>query len=316
MLVLLVFCFKAKSQDYCSWNFQIDFGLKSSSSIYHIDSFTVLLNEPFYSGFEKGNLVLNDNANVNSLRLKYHGDCSYEGAKTPPEFFITVFLFDKHETQHFSIMIPVTFDTLNNIEKFIAQKSINLEHNPVYLNLGNFEVSEFIFHNDQINSYVGLQVNSNGEIQKYKQGEFVFPATKRLLRISTVNKLAIIPIAPYSMNRACDITMKNNKAYELQVGETFHRTVLANGWFDIYNYGCKSRTSISNMIKSEFYLSQKNTFICYKKGKPYSGKVVETCDGYTIIGRCKKGFLDGEVFIRDQENNLIWQGVLTNQPKN
>lgn len=186
LLVLLVFCFEAKSQHICGWNFQIDFSLKNTSSIYQIDSFTVLLNEPFYSRFKEGNLVLNDSSNVNSMRSKYHGNCSYEGMKNPPEFFITVFLFDKFKSQHFSIMIPVIFDTLNNIEKFIVQKSIIFEQNPVYLNLGSFEISEFIFHNEMINYYEGLRVNSDGEIQKYKQGEFVFPTTRRLISLSAI----------------------------------------------------------------------------------------------------------------------------------
>lgn len=184
LLLLLFFCFQAKSQNYCSWNFQIDFSLKSSNSNYQIDSFAILLNEHFYSGFEKGNLVLNDSANVNSMRLKYHGDCSYEGTKTPPEFFITVFLFDEFKTQHFSIMIPVTFDTLNNVEKFV-KKTIYFEENSVCLSLGTVDVSQFIFHNEFINHYLGLRVNSDGEIQKYKQAEFVFPATRRLIQLTT-----------------------------------------------------------------------------------------------------------------------------------
>jgi hypothetical protein len=109
----------------------------------------------------------------------------------------------------------------------------------------------------------------------------------------------------------CETIVKKNKIYEIQIGETFHRTVLANGWFKKVGDNCYKNTWIQSMVNKEFYLNSEGIYLNFKKGKPYSGKIREDDGKFKIIGRCKKGHPNGKFVILDIKNNvIIWEGVI------
>ena len=107
------------------------------------------------------------------------------------------------------------------------------------------------------------------------------------------------------------ITIKN-RTYEFQVGETYNRTVLANGWFINSSDSCYRSTWIQQMIDEKFYLGSEGVYKKFKKGKPYCGRVREDDGEYKIIGRCKKGVLCGKFIILNADNELIWKGEIYN----
>jgi hypothetical protein len=108
----------------------------------------------------------------------------------------------------------------------------------------------------------------------------------------------------------CQTTTIKNKTYEFQVGATFNRTVLANGWFVNNSDSCYRSTWIQKMIDEKFYSGAKGIYKKFKKGKPYSGRLREDDGEYKIIGRCKKGVPYGKFIILKSDNELIWKGVI------
>lgn len=106
----------------------------------------------------------------------------------------------------------------------------------------------------------------------------------------------------------CQTTTIKNKTYEFQVGETYNRTVLANGWFVYVNDSCYQSTWIEKMINEKFYLGTKIKYKKFKNGKLYSGKILENDGAYKIIGRCKKGLTYGKFIILNSNKELIWKG--------
>lgn len=108
----------------------------------------------------------------------------------------------------------------------------------------------------------------------------------------------------------CDTKIIKRKMYDHQVGETFDRTVLANGWFVRYKDSCYQNTWMSQMIEKEFYLGLNGVYRKYKKGKPYTGIVRENDGEYKIIGRCKKGRPVGKFKILNSKKELIWKGEI------
>lgn len=108
----------------------------------------------------------------------------------------------------------------------------------------------------------------------------------------------------------CPTTTIKNKTYEFQVGATFNRTVLANGWFINNSDSCYRSTWIQKMIDEKFYSGAKGIYKKFKKGKPYSGRLREDDGEYKIIGRCKKGVPCGKFVILNADSELIWKGEI------
>jgi hypothetical protein len=109
----------------------------------------------------------------------------------------------------------------------------------------------------------------------------------------------------------CPTFTKDNKTYEVQIGETFHRTVLANGWFKRTSDSCYQDTWIQEMIRNQFYLDP-NDYHRFKRGKPYGGRIRGNDGEYKITGRCKKGKPHGKFIILDIKNDkIIWEGVIS-----
>ena len=127
---------------------------------------------------------------------------------------------------------------------------------------------------------------------------------------SYVNGIRMVAVK--DLKTYCGTTTIKNRIYELQVGATFNRTVLANGWFIMSNDSCYRKTWIQQMIDKKFYLESKEVFKKFKNGKPYSGRVREDDGEYRIIGRCRKGLPYGKFIILNSNNELIWKGEINN----
>lgn len=110
----------------------------------------------------------------------------------------------------------------------------------------------------------------------------------------------------------CQTKTIKNKTYWFHIGETFHRTVLANGWFIKGSDSCYRSIWIQKMIAEKFYLESKGVYKKFKKGKPYRGRVREDDGEYKIVGRCKKGMPYGKFIILNSDNELIWKGEIYN----
>jgi hypothetical protein len=129
-------------------------------------------------------------------------------------------------------------------------------------------------------------------------------------QVDTVTVGGIRVIVGKEVTGACETIKKNNKIYHIQIGETFHRTVLASGWFKQVNDSCYQSVWIGYMIKNKFYQNENDVFIKYKKGKPYSGRINENDGDYKLIGSCRKGLLHGKVKIKDNQK-IIWEGKMS-----
>lgn len=129
--------------------------------------------------------------------------------------------------------------------------------------------------------------------------------------MDTVTVDGIRVIVGKEVTVACETIKKNNKIYHRQIGATFQRTVLASGWFKQVNDSCYQSVWIGLMIKNKFYQNTNDVFIKYKKGKPYRGRINENDGEYKLIGRCKKGIPSGKFIIKNSENEVLWEGVIT-----
>jgi hypothetical protein len=74
----------------------------------------------------------------------------------------------------------------------------------------------------------------------------------------------ILRIKEIKVTEYCPTTTIKNKTYEFQVGETYNRTVLANGWFINSSDSCFRSTWIQKMIDEKFYIGSEGL---YKKFK-------------------------------------------------
>ena len=129
-------------------------------------------------------------------------------------------------------------------------------------------------------------------------------------QVDTIHVNGIHLLVGKTVSTHCQTIKKKNKTYEIQIGETFHRTVLANGWFIEVSDSCYRSTWIQAMIDKKFYLDLTGVYLKFNKGKPYSGRVREDDGEYKIIGRCRKGLPFGKFIILNAENELIWKGKI------
>jgi len=107
----------------------------------------------------------------------------------------------------------------------------------------------------------------------------------------------------------CKFKKIKTKTYYEEIGETFHRTVLANGWFKI-DERCPREIYTLPIVECKFDVTQIDSYVKYKRGKRYSGRINDKDANYSIIGFCKKGLLQGKVKILDNKKNIVWKGEM------
>lgn len=191
----MLFSLSIQAQDWCSWSFQYDFKIESNGrGKYQFDSLEVSINDPFQSTrLQKSSLYYNDSTKVYSLNLSYGCvSCGYQDKEHPPTTFFKLYLYDDFLNQNIAIIIPLTFDTINLLNKFTKpQPPTNniLLHidDAIYFDLGTIIYEDFIFFNSSFNQYEGIRVKPNGEIFKYKKGTYLYPVTEKLIKVNYNN---------------------------------------------------------------------------------------------------------------------------------
>lgn len=114
----------------------------------------------------------------------------------------------------------------------------------------------------------------------------------------------------------CLLEKIKNKTYLTQIGHSYRRVVLANGWFKM-DRTCPREINTLPIVECKFDITQTDLYVKYKKGKLYSGRINDKDETYRIIGFCRKGLLHGKVKILDNEKNIVWEGeMIHGLPKN
>lgn len=113
------------------------------------------------------------------------------------------------------------------------------------------------------------------------------------------------------------VKVKMGRTYCEIIGETYHRYVIAKGWYSLDpTSGCIN--SLYDKIPfKDIPGAGDNYFVKYKRGRLYNGKIRDTYvdevygkgDKYTLIARCKKGLLHGKV-TTTLNGNIILEGQL------
>lgn len=178
--------FSTSAQHVCNWSFQYDFSVKCSGpgiSLYEFDSLEIFINCPFYStGLDNCYLKYNDNTSEYSIFLNYHGVCNFKGFKTPPEIIIQIHMFDKFENENFSIMMPITSDTISKPETLVEPLAPgeNPENPIVHFDLGPVNFYDIIYFKEK---YSGIRILNDGSNVLYTKDAYPFPEIKKLIPV-------------------------------------------------------------------------------------------------------------------------------------
>ena len=180
-----------KAQDWLAWSFQYDFKIESNKrGNYLFESMELSINEPFYSDRLQGSALNHDeSSSVYSLILSYGCiSCGYGDTHHPPGVFLRLYLFDSFRKQHFSIVVPISFDTITNPdsnEKIATTADRQIPTGQIYFDLKSIVFQDFIYFNPNYTRYEGIRVGSNGEAHLYTAGEFEYPRPEKLRVVGT-----------------------------------------------------------------------------------------------------------------------------------
>ena len=125
------------------------------------------------------------------------------------------------------------------------------------------------------------------------------------------NVVQIIDKTNSGVYNYCYLKKNKNRVYQEEIGHSFHRTVLATGWFKLEGT-CPREIYDLPIVECKFNLAEKDLYVRYKRGRLYSGRINDKDEKYRIKGCCRKGLLHGNVKILDNERNIIWEGKMKN----
>jgi hypothetical protein len=153
-------------------------------------------------------------------------------------------------------------------------------------------------------------------ILKYLNIIFLIVISNNLYsQIDTINGIVVL-IRSAKIEEFCLLEKIKNKSYHTQIGHSYRRVVLANGWFKM-DGTCPREIYTLPIVECKFDLTQTDLYVKYKRGKLYSGKINDKDENYRIIGFCRKGLLYGKIKILDKEKNIVWEGeMIHGLPKN
>ncbi|MBI1266177.1 MAG: hypothetical protein GC193_01975 [Cryomorphaceae bacterium] len=186
---LISFCLSVtqllQAQDWLAWSFQYDFKIESNKrGEYLFESMELSINEPFRSDWLIGSVLnYDDNTSVYSLILSYGCvSCGFSGMHFPPGVFLRLYLFDSFGKQHFSIVVPIVFDTISDPDRFqkMDTNAQRINNGAIYFDLKTIVFEDFMFFNPNYIRYEGIRINSDGEVHLYTPGEFDFPRPEKL----------------------------------------------------------------------------------------------------------------------------------------
>jgi hypothetical protein len=124
----------------------------------------------------------------------------------------------------------------------------------------------------------------------------------------TINGI-FVPKGRTEVEEFCLLEKMKNKTYHTQIGHSYRRVVLANGWFKM-DRTCPREIYTLSIVECKFDITQTDLYVKYKRGKLYSGRINDKDETYRIIGFCRKGLLHGKVKIMDNEKNIVWEGEM------
>ena len=127
-------------------------------------------------------------------------------------------------------------------------------------------------------------------------------------QIDTINGIIVLT-GRADIEEFCLLEKIKNKTYHTQIGHSYRRVVLANGWFKM-DRTCPREIYTLPIVECKFDLTQTYLYVKYKRGKLYSGRINDKDGNYRIIGFCRKGLLHGKVKILDNEKNIVWEGEM------
>ena len=185
-IIIVFLSLSAQAQDWCSWSFQYDFKIKSNyRGEYKFDSLEITINDEFASTrLQRSKLAYIDSTKIYSVFLDYGCvSCGFEDAKHPPTAYLKLYITDGFRNQNISIIIPITFDEINDEGKLQKIEQGKNPPYPVYFDLGTIYYEDFIFFNSTFEKFEGIRVGGDGKAKKYKQGEYLFPSTKKIIEI-------------------------------------------------------------------------------------------------------------------------------------
>lgn len=186
-LITVVFLsLRTQAQDWCAWSFQYDFKIASNNrGEYKFESLEITINDEFSSTrLQRSVLEYNDSTKVYSVYLDYGCvSCGYTDARHPPTAYLKLYLYDDFRNQNISIIIPITFDEINDGSELQKIEPGKNPPYPVYFDVGIIYYEDFIFFNSTFEKYEGIRVGGDGKAKKYKQGEYLYPSTKKLIEI-------------------------------------------------------------------------------------------------------------------------------------
>ncbi|PKP00971.1 MAG: hypothetical protein CVU11_16650 [Bacteroidetes bacterium HGW-Bacteroidetes-6] len=190
-IIVVTLNLSTQAQDWCSWSFQYDFKITSNNrGEYKFDSLEITINDEFASTrLQRSVLEYNDSTKLYSVYLDYGCvSCGYADAKHPPATYLKLYMYDDFRNQNISIIIPITFDEINDFGELQKIEPGKNPPYPVYFDLGTIYYEDFIFFNSTFEKYEGIIVKSDGKVSKYKEGEYQFPPTKKLIEIKPPTK--------------------------------------------------------------------------------------------------------------------------------
>lgn len=192
LIIVIIPVLSIRAQEWCKWSLHYEFQLKNSGPSvgrFTFENIEVLVNWPINdNGFMNGNLIFNDSNSTYSIDLFYGGSCAFKGLDTPPDLLLKILLFEKMEEKHFSILVPISSDTLTleMPEKFILP--LTVAEYPGFpklsFNLGTIVFNDYIVPNYDKILYEGIRIKSNWEITKYTSGEYQFPRLKTMIQLT------------------------------------------------------------------------------------------------------------------------------------
>lgn len=185
-IIVVFLSLSIQAQDWCSWSFQYDFEIKSNNrGEYKFDSLEITINDEFASTLlQKSMLEYNDSAKVYSVYLDYGCvSCGYADAKHPPTTYLKLYIYDGFRNQNISIIIPITFDEINDEGELQKIEPGKNPPYPIYFDFGTIYYEDYIFLNSTFEKYEGIRVGGDGKAKKYKQGEYIYPSTKKIIEI-------------------------------------------------------------------------------------------------------------------------------------
>jgi hypothetical protein len=97
-------------------------------------------------------------------------------------------------------------------------------------------------------------------------------------QIDTINGI-VVRTGSAEIEEFCLLEKIKNKTYHTQIGHSYRKVVLANGWFKM-DRTCLREIYTLPIVACKFDLTHTDLYIKYKRGKLYSGRINDKDENY------------------------------------